>query len=329
MQNRPSVSVIVPVYNAELYLERCLASVLHQTTDDYELICVNDCSSDSSETILEQMVPFFGNRMRVLHNKENAGGGKSREYAIEVAAGEYVTFIDSDDYIAPDYIETYLKEALRTKTDVIVGGYTKDINGKLARHKPVQGIWSLTTYSISCAKLYKTSFLRQNSIRYSDIRCGEDIYFGIDLLYSHATFSVFPYCGYHYYFNPSSTTNSMKPNQQMEQNISTIFQQFATSHDLTRISSEDYQVIEYTYLANMINALLVYGRGCGINEMRSKIAFFRSDVKRQFPYYRSNRFLNPFIARGQSGKIRLSVSLLMLLERVRLDTPIYLLIALL
>lgn len=102
------VSVIIPVYNVEKYLRRCLNSVLRQTYDDYEIICVNDKSPDNSDKILEQYAGKFPDRISVYTNEENLGLGRTRERGIRHAEGEYVMFIDSDDYIKSDYIETYV-----------------------------------------------------------------------------------------------------------------------------------------------------------------------------------------------------------------------------
>ena len=104
-------TIIVPVYNVEKYLSRCLDSLVHQTISDYEVLCVNDCSPDNSDLILAEYQEKYPSRIRVINNECNLGLGRTRERALEHVCSEYVFFVDSDDYVAPNYIETYLQAA--------------------------------------------------------------------------------------------------------------------------------------------------------------------------------------------------------------------------
>ena len=111
------LSIIVPIYNTEKYLEDCLQSILNQTFSDYELILVNDGSTDSSPEICEQYAERDG-RIRVIH-KENGGVSSARNCGIEIAQGNYIWFVDSDDTIAYDALQV-LNEYIREKPDLIV-----------------------------------------------------------------------------------------------------------------------------------------------------------------------------------------------------------------
>lgn len=99
----PKVSVIVPVYKVERYLQECLDSISNQTFQDYELILVDDGSPDSCGKMCDEYAHKHGNT-KVIH-QENAGLSEARNQGVKIAEGEYVTFIDSDDYVAPDYLE--------------------------------------------------------------------------------------------------------------------------------------------------------------------------------------------------------------------------------
>ena len=98
------VSVIVPVYNTELYLERCLNSILNQTFKDIELIIVNDNSNDNSHKIIETFINE-NNNIKYIDNKENKGVSNCRNEAIKISSGEYLLFVDSDDYLEENMIE--------------------------------------------------------------------------------------------------------------------------------------------------------------------------------------------------------------------------------
>lgn len=329
MRAIPEISVIVPVYNVEQYLRRCLDSIMEQNFESYEIICVNDCSPDHSQDILDEYAAKYPERIRVLVNDRNMGLGKTRERGIAVAEGRYLMFIDSDDYIQSDYLRTYYDAMLREDKDIIIGGYTRDVDGKLTEHKVPDSQWSLVTYPIACAKLYKKAFLTEKKIAFSDIRCGEDIYFSMSLFYHGASYAVIDYAGYYYYFNRKSITGSMNYEKNHEEFVRSIFAQFMEHHDLSSIPEEKKRVIEYNYIANMVNALITYGHGGGVARMKKKYDFWMQDMKARFPDYRHNPYVGIGKPKGQTLKIRLGVGVTMGLHRLKLDRLLFYLIALL
>ena len=161
------VSVIVPVYNVEDYLGRCLDSLIDQTFDDYEIICINDCSPDNSADVLCNYQSEYPNLIKVYHNKENMGLGKTREKALTLAKGDYILFIDSDDYVKSDYISSYIKAIEENDYDIIIGGYIRDASGKKTTHLPSNSVWSTVTYPMACAKLFKKSFITSNNLEFT------------------------------------------------------------------------------------------------------------------------------------------------------------------
>jgi len=111
------VSIIVPVYNAEKYLEECLDSLLNQTLDDYELILVNDGSKDSSEEILREYAEKYPRKLKYI-TVENGGQGRARNIGIEMAQGEYLGFADSDDWVDPTMFEKLYNAAVECDADM-------------------------------------------------------------------------------------------------------------------------------------------------------------------------------------------------------------------
>ena len=128
------VSVIVPMYNVEQYLGRCLDSLLDQTYKDYEIICVNDCSPDNSAAIAQQYAARHPDKILYLENESNLGLGLTREHALKHASGDYILFVDSDDYVKNNYIERYISALDGDSADIVVGGYIRDVSGKLTEH---------------------------------------------------------------------------------------------------------------------------------------------------------------------------------------------------
>ena len=171
------LSIIIPVYNSEKYLKECLTSIINQTLKDIEIICVNDGSTDNSLKILEE----FGaqdSRLRII-NQENQGQGYARNAGLEAAKGDYVGFIDSDDYISPDFY----KKLYSYKSDIVLTTKRRYLeNGKLrnkdfkVRDKNSLIIKNANIYN----KIYRKDFLIKNNIKfYGKTNPAEDNYFSV------------------------------------------------------------------------------------------------------------------------------------------------------
>lgn len=120
MKELPAISVIIPMYNADKYVGECLDSILAQTFQDFEVIVVNDCSTDSSRAVVENYAPKFGERLKLTHTKKNSGcGGVPRNVGLPFARGEYISFLDADDTIAPTAFEELYNIAKNFDADVV------------------------------------------------------------------------------------------------------------------------------------------------------------------------------------------------------------------
>ena len=117
---QPKVSIIVPVYNVEKYLKRCVRSLKKQTLEDIEIILVDDSSTDASLEICKEMAAE-DSRIKVIH-KLNEGAGFARNAALDVATGEYIGFVDSDDFVEPDMYETLYQKAEEYSSDLVMSG---------------------------------------------------------------------------------------------------------------------------------------------------------------------------------------------------------------
>lgn len=114
----PEVSVIIPVYNNERYIEECVRSVQNQTFADLEMIVINDGSTDGSGEILERILRE-DKRIRLFH-QENKGAGAARNKGLDMAEGRYLIFVDGDDWIAPDYIEKLYTAAEERGSEMVI-----------------------------------------------------------------------------------------------------------------------------------------------------------------------------------------------------------------
>ena len=114
----PKISIIIPVYNVEKYIEKCLNSVLNQTLEDIEIIIVNDGSKDESKKIIENKIKEYPNKIK-YYEKENGGLSDARNYGLNYANGDYIAFLDSDDYVSLDCYEQMYNEAIKNNSDMV------------------------------------------------------------------------------------------------------------------------------------------------------------------------------------------------------------------
>lgn len=166
----PKVSVIIPVYNAKNYLERCLDSVCNQTLKDIEIICIDDCSTDNSLDILNKYAKIYP-QLKVVHLDKNGGESKARNKGLEFATGEYLGFVDNDDYIDLNFYEKLYKKAQENNADIAKGevqviGYDgevelRDMNQKI-RDKNSKMYFAYFWWTA----IYKTSIIKDNNIKF-------------------------------------------------------------------------------------------------------------------------------------------------------------------
>ena len=191
------VSVIIPVYNIEKYLSRSLDSVISQTYKNLEIICINDCSTDSSAEILEQYKKL-DDRIIIYNNTEKQTASYSRNFGIDKSTGKYIMFVDSDDYIASDYVETMVKYITKKNAEVVISDYYTLNFWKDESKDKYLYYWQYdkVPYTADCVsinkddvtnylyfvvpcwnKIYSAKFLKSKKIQFPPINIYEDVVF--------------------------------------------------------------------------------------------------------------------------------------------------------
>lgn len=199
-QKKPAISIILPVYNTSLYLEECLNSIHNQSFKDYELICVDDGSSDNSLEILKKYEKIIKN-CKVIY-QENQGVATARNVALSNVTGDYIIFIDSDDYIMPNYLERLYNEICNTSSDVVICNfyrYYDNFNLRLpVVYKKKSGIYSnhdilksLIPDNLIHSYLWNKIWKRElfDNLQFPDIKY-EDISIMCDLFYKAKKISI-------------------------------------------------------------------------------------------------------------------------------------------
>lgn len=191
MNESVKVSVIVPIYNVEKYIGKCILSIIEQTYKNIEIILVDDGSLDDSGNIADEYATR-DNRIKVLH-KTNAGVSAARNSGLDAATGDFVCFSDGDDYVMPNYVEHLLKLCLTYHADVAytVDMYTTFHNEHIANNQvkvitPEDATENILCYKVPIgvySKLFNREFLVKNNIRFL-----EDVYIGEGFNFNTACF---------------------------------------------------------------------------------------------------------------------------------------------
>ncbi|MGF7118943.1 glycosyltransferase [Methanobacterium oryzae] len=194
LQNMPKVSVIIPVHNVEKYLEECLNSLVNQTLKDIEIICVNDGSTDKSLEILEKFAAK-DDRITII-NQENQGAGAARNKGLKIARGEYLSFLDADDFFELDMLEKVYNFSSKNSLDIAVYG-ANTFNDKTSRiekidydirreYLPKKNIFNYNDFpkyvfntfqNWAWNKLFKRTFILENNIQFQELFRTDDLLF--------------------------------------------------------------------------------------------------------------------------------------------------------
>ncbi|MDK0937058.1 glycosyltransferase [Clostridium perfringens] len=279
------VSVIVPVYNVETYLERCLESLINQTLREIEIICVNDGSTDNSLEILNKYANF-DSRIKVI-NKENEGLSSARNKGLEFVKGDFISFVDSDDWIDLNMLKDMYEKSIKENCTLAICSYSReystksrikefsieneaiyykeDVHFKLHRKLvgPIKEELAkpdhIDSLVMACAKLYKTSIIKENNIRFIDtsIIGTEDCIFNI-YVFKYVDKAIFINKPYYFYWkeNSNSLTSVHKDNLKEKW-----FNMYRYIKDF--LDENNYEEIFYHALNNRICMSTL---GLGLNE---------------------------------------------------------------
>lgn len=227
----PKVSIIVPIYNVERYLDRCLNSLQNQTLQDIEIILVDDGSPDNCPKLCDKYAKK-DNRIKVIH-KMNNGLGYARNSGIEIAIGEYIAFVDSDDYVEKNMYEILYNSSKKSGADITLCGYKRINNKKISYCNDVKDIQiKHNNECISVLKgmiglsdktqhydfavwhgLYSNKLIQKNNVRFCSERdyISEDIIFHLSIVPLCKNICIIPDCLYCYCLNENTLTTKYKP----------------------------------------------------------------------------------------------------------------------
>jgi len=211
----PDISIIIPVYNSQNFLDRCIDSILSQTYSNFECILVNDYSIDNSSEICNKYEKC-DSRVKVIHNNRNTGSSIARKIGFDISKGEYIQFVDSDDWIENSMIENMYNTAISNKYDIVICNYYHDRNNISTMYKQFINNYDKISIIKDLLSTRLRAFLHNKIIKrdlllladfplYSN---SEDYYITIQNIFNSNNIGVINTPFYHYCFNDTSLSNN-------------------------------------------------------------------------------------------------------------------------
>ncbi len=318
------VSVIIPVYNNEKYVEKCIRSVMRQTYTELEIIVINDGSKDNSLNILNKLAEEDA-RIKLI-SQENSGVAAARNKGLDIASGEYLTFVDGDDYISLDYIEKLYQFAQQKDIEMLICGLKfVDESGRVLRTLiPGEYIrfekeeWTFRISAV-CSHFYKRDLWERYCMRFVSGERGEDM--PVSLFFSAVCekTGTIQEAGYYYVQHASSAMHNFKglknfrlPYLALEQTVKKV------QHTGIKNSRDFYGVFVLRILCTCFFDL---ARGASRENMKELCDYIMRILEVYFPEYYKNRLTGLFTKMDVPFVQKVSVKLLVVLVRTKLIYP--------
>ncbi len=231
--SKPLFSVIVPVYNAEKFLDNCISSIVNQIEKNIEIIVVDDGSTDNSPEICDKWAAA-DERITVIH-KENGGVVSACKAGFEIAAGEYFSKIDSDDWISDDFYLKIKECVIENKPEVVITDYIAEPQGTVVHTGFIKNtvtdgysfiksnhvVHTSNDICFSCRMIFGIDFLRKNNLFFAEnMKIGEDTVLNIKAIFNAEKVIALDYAGYHYRIDNENSVMRKKYKESLEKDLS-------------------------------------------------------------------------------------------------------------
>lgn len=281
-----TISVIVPVYKVEHYLERCLDSIIGQSWADWELILVDDCSPDQSPAICDRYAAR-DERIRVVHLPRNLGLSGARNAGLALASGEYISFIDSDDWIDPRFFQSLWEQLMASDSDIaasaVISVDSEVHSERILAGQPIiysqsQALENILTSNgqirqVACNKLYRRElFERQPAIGYPEGKVHEDVLTTYKLISRAKQVVYVPTVAYYYFQTQTSITRGAFNWRRLDvwPDLEAVATELKNQHPHL---SEAVDYFSFSIKLDMVNAMIA--GGCSIAEVAPVIRQLR------------------------------------------------------
>ncbi len=295
------VSVIVPVYNVEAYLSKCLETLVNQTLQEIEIIVVNDGTKDNSQAVIDSFVSKYNNVISLI--KENGGLSDARNYGMQHARGEYIGFVDSDDYTDTDMYEILYRKAKEREYDVVEcnlhhvyedGSIDTEIGEHIIESKELL----MRGRSVVWNKIYRRDWLEQTRVTFPKGYIYEDVEF-FGKLVPHIRSYAYVEQASIYYVQRSNSINNKQTRKTMQ--IIDILEHIRSYYHDIHVYDEYKEALEYLYARILLCSS--FARMCRIPDKRERTEALKSNwmaLTDNFPKWHDN----PYIRQQQTRNAR-------------------------
>ena len=295
--NKCKLSIIVPVYGVEKYIDKCLNSLVKQSLKEIEIIVVNDGTKDNSQKIIDKYVKKYPDKIK-SYIKENGGQGSARNYGLEKANGEYIGYVDSDDFVEKDMYKKLYNKAKENNYDIVVCGnynvsedyqnknidtfinnYNTDLEniffGKMA-------VWN---------KIYKRDILIKNKLEFKEKVWYEDLAFTLKAIMNSKTFAFIDEPLYDYLIREGSTMNNSNVQRNLEilDAFNDILSYIQHNKKEEYFSKIEFLAIDHIYISAIVRVLKAEADDKVKRETINKLIDY---MNKKFPNYKNNKYIN-------------------------------------
>lgn len=321
------ISVIIPMYNPGREIVRCFKSLENQTFTDYELILIDDGSKDPAYKAVEKYIDAstLKSKTRLLR-QENAGVALTRNRGIEMAEGDYLAFIDQDDFVAKDYLENLYKAATEVNgadkedspIDIVVSGYERvRSDGRIILKRDIKDApWTKYTMITPWAHLYRREFIVDNNIRFLDTKIGEDVYFNLPAYTYTERIVILKDRGYKWFYNEKSVSNVS--HKTLDSKLDVLFLLDSVYDKLAQVDANDSEEMQYYYMRFVCWFMLYATRGSKRENIVDAYKKVFGWLRSKYPNYRKSRYRGLRMPDGEEVNFHKYVAVFYLLERMHL-----------
>lgn len=295
--NKCKLSIIVPVYGVEKYIDKCLNSLVKQSLKEIEVIVVNDGTKDNSQKIVDKYVKKYPDKIK-SYIKENGGQGSARNYGLKKATGEYIGYVDSDDFVEKDMYKKLYNKAKENNYDIVVCGnynvsedyqnknidafinnYNTDLEniffGKMA-------VWN---------KIYKRDILIKNKLEFKEKVWYEDLAFTLKAIMNSNTFAFIDEPLYDYLIREGSTMNNSNVQRNLEilDAFNDILSYIQHNKKEEYFSKIEFLAIDHIYISAIVRVLKAEADDKVKRETINKLIDY---MNKKFPNYKNNKYIN-------------------------------------
>lgn len=315
---KPLISIIIPYYNGENYIEKCLDSVRLQEYPETEVLIIDDGSGESAVNATEKYLRKYHLNVQIIR-QENQGQGAARNTGIGKACGKYICFLDQDDTLEPGILKKMVLLAEEERADIVSAGYLRETaQGKIKQKVCLKNTpWSKFRVIAPWSKLYLREFIISHKVRFLPVVLGEDIYFLMQA-YSYGPKIVFyEGIGYRWLDNASSVSNTAHKELAEENSLIRLYEKLAELKEAEVLKQD--KMYEYFLIKTAVWDILYTARSNSQAKIAANCNRIWQWFEDHFPDYNYNPYLSPLKPRGESCAIRIIVWGYMLLKRLHLE----------